>query len=273
VGGVNPLNKNSPTVKTTYGFALDFFNGPPPDGSGQGGVQDFANTGQAIFIDDNQIVDTSPYIDPTVWRAALVAHETGHIFGLCHYYDVLALQSPPPSPLTALDFGQYALGSASDPTGKTIYQTYGRYNTYLSTQGVISEDVLDDAHYALQGNLILNVYGLPATLYPPPLWPGSSAAPVAWVLYGTPLGGWVLPSAVAQNNWQSVIPSTPGKIAVNRQYGYIMDRYGRVYQPPGTGLQLMENWSWRPASVDPAYSGDLILMCGPACHAHKSCNP
>ena len=264
--GVNKLNKNSPTKGTTYGYALDFVNGPGPKPESTGDAQYGASRGQAIYLKNSEFLSAS-FIDPAVYRAAAVAHEVGHVFGLCHYWDLLVGQVPAPSPLSSLNLRQYALGSEPDPTLGIIAVTYARFNTYLSTVGVISQDVFYGSVYDLAGNVFLqNSTREPPSQEP---WPLSRYPAADWVFDGTALGGWASPSVIVQNGWREPISAIKG-ILVVRQYGYLMDRYLRLYQPPGAtdqpNLQSVQNWAWRPPSVQPPFNGDLDLMCGPACH-------
>jgi hypothetical protein len=278
VGGVNPLNKNSPTVKTTFGFALDFYNGmasdEPPTTIGMSSGN--ADNGKPIYINNPVILRWSAYVDPAMLRALTVAHEVGHVFGLCHYADLLSYQPVPPATLANLNFYQYALGSKTDPLLGTLSQTYGRFNAYLSIPGpIISLDRFDTLQYDLAGNDLLTSDDLPTVYSPfvafgPPL---SYYRPDNQVYYGTPPNGWTPPSTIVQNNWlNTIVPGLGGIVAV-RQCGYIMDASARLFDP---NLQTPGSWSWRPAAAVPpgcvasslqTCTGDLALMCGPACHS------
>jgi hypothetical protein len=263
-------------VTSTWGFALDFFNGPPPNGSATGDAQFLASEGQAIYLNNADFVSASGIIDPAVYRAAALAHEMGHVFGICHYSDLLQGQVPPPSPLSSLNLNQYALGSKPDPRWGTITQTYGRFNTYLSTVGVVSQDAFYRLGDLAGNDLLENSTDAPP-ISPPWPWPLSRLPGTEnWVFNGTALGGWVSPTVIVQNEWLN--PITPGSgIWVARQYGYIMDKYQRLFQPPGAtdqpNLQFMQNWAWRPPSVQPPFKGDVALMCGPACHVPPAVCP
>lgn len=139
----------------------------------------------------------------------LVAHETGHVLGLCHYADILTYRSPPAN-LADLALNEYTLGVKTGvpvPLVGTVTLTYARYNTYLSASGIVSQDLFETHIGDLAGNTFLSSDSdLPPIASPWAWWIYSA---LDWAAYGPPLSGWVAPNVVVESASLNPIVSTP----------------------------------------------------------------
>jgi len=240
-GGVNKLNRNSPTKQTTYNFALVYRNAAlanasdPNEGGNSGGNR---SNGNAISIDEQTLAarcQTTGF-PLNVLRAVVVAHESGHKFTLEHYLDVLLYTSsvPQPDPPSSLTFKQFAFDRPGNPVAAAA--TLGRYTTYLNESAhLVTRDKILDL-YDVYGNILV----------PPPQ-----------VVVQGPT------DSILRHNWlYPIIPET-GRMWVYRQWTYIMDWAPRINQLPGStpDLRSPDAWNFRPGDPSTFMLGDLDLAC------------
>jgi hypothetical protein len=253
------LNFNSPFTAKVFAYPLVYVDPGAalyPAAKGACGVLATAQTlnddGVPILVYDAQIPGcaASAHGFPVdVLRAGIIAHETGHKFGLEHYQSVAQWTNAISYPAAGLTFLQYILYLASPEPAGVAVNTLSRYNTYASWAGLVTGDGAVPLH-DIDGN---------ATV-------GSAKVAGA-------IGAF---DSILQYGWARTITPKLGMI-VNRQFGYIMDWSPRLLQaqPVVAGPNLLDPGGWlfwpgpgarpgQPANALP--DADLPKVCvKPAC--------
>jgi hypothetical protein len=182
----------------------------------------------------------------------VIAHETGHKFGLTHYREDLDRASAVPTPNPPLTLTQLEYALIQNPP--QLDQTYGRYLTYsgiTAWPGIWSYDAfVQDFGVTLNNTLVL------------PTPPSNIMGPLPLSKYANSPFGWTPPSTVLLHTWKN--PITPGvQLGIWRAYPYLMS----WFPVPGQLMLVSQaNWRFRPPSGSPPFPGDYLLMCGVNCH-------
>jgi hypothetical protein len=225
------------------GFALVYAT---DDGISSGGCGILGKSGG--FISDGSVIKMTDVamsmcaaslnsFPVDILRAGIVAHETGHKFGLIHYSDDQISTSVVTNP-SSLTFTQFVLLAPTNAGAASL--TEGRFYTYSPyTGGVTTEDDIDTKLFDVGGNSIVGA--------------------------GSIVGSVGISDSVIAYNWLNPITLTNRRIRVYRQKLYIMDWQPRLKQaqpvPSGVrNLRSLSDWVFTSDSADSRSDLNLLTI-------------